>query len=83
MEKLVHWTLIVYCGVITYLTRFSMIFLLKKDIKLEIDFGGAKCPKFNIVGPEEINNLELAQLIADSQGKAHSFCSHLMVGRVL
>ena len=27
-----HWSLIVYCGVITYLTRFSMIFLLKKDI---------------------------------------------------
>ena len=27
-----HWTLIVYSGVITFLTRFSMIFLLKKDI---------------------------------------------------
>ena len=27
-----HWSLIVYCGVITFLTRFSMIFLLKKDI---------------------------------------------------
>ena len=27
-----HWSLIIYCGVITYLTRFSMIFLLKKDI---------------------------------------------------
>ena len=27
-----HWSLIVYCGVITYLTRFSMIFLLKEDI---------------------------------------------------
>ena len=33
------------------------------------DFGGAKCPKFNIVGKQEINNLELAQLIADAQGK--------------
>jgi len=33
------------------------------------DFGGAKCPKFNIVGKQEINNLELAQIIADSQGK--------------
>ena len=47
----------------------AISFLLKEDIKLEIDFGGAKCPKFNIVGTEEINNLELAQIIADSQGK--------------
>ena len=34
-----------------------------------IHSGGAKCPKFNIVGSEELNNLELAQIIADSQGK--------------
>ena len=27
-----HWSLILYCGVITFLTRFSMIFLLKKDV---------------------------------------------------
>ena len=27
-----HWSLIVYCGVITFLTRFSIIFFLKKDI---------------------------------------------------
>jgi dTDP-glucose 4,6-dehydratase len=27
------------------------------------------CPKFNIVGKQEINNLELAQLIADCQNK--------------
>ena len=27
-----HWSLIVYCGIITFFTRFSMIFLLKKDI---------------------------------------------------
>ena len=47
----------------------AIYFLLKKEIKHEIDFGGAKCPKFNIVGAEEINNLELAQIIADSQGK--------------
>lgn len=44
-------------------------FLLKEDIKSEIDFGGAKCPKFNIVGAEELNNLELAKIIADCQGK--------------
>ena len=27
-----HWSLIVYCGVITFLTRFSMIALLKKEM---------------------------------------------------
>ena len=27
-----HWTTIIYCGILTYLTRFSMIFFLKKDI---------------------------------------------------
>jgi len=27
-----HWSTIIYCGIITYLTRFSMIFLLKVDI---------------------------------------------------
>ena len=27
-----HWSTIIYCGIITYLTRFSMIFLLTKDI---------------------------------------------------
>ncbi|MDC1130102.1 AzlD domain-containing protein [Candidatus Pelagibacter sp.] len=27
-----HWPTIIYCGIITYLTRFSMIFLLKEDI---------------------------------------------------
>jgi dTDP-glucose 4,6-dehydratase len=43
--------------------------LLTQNIEIDIDFGGAKCPKFNIVGSEEINNLELAKLIADSQGK--------------
>ena len=26
-----HWSLIVYCGLITFLTRFSMIALLNKD----------------------------------------------------
>ena len=27
-----HWSLIIYAGIITFVTRFSMIFLLKKDI---------------------------------------------------
>ena len=26
------WTLIIYCGIITYLTRFSMIAILKKEM---------------------------------------------------
>lgn len=33
------------------------------------DYGGAKCPKFNVVGKEEINNLELVKIIADAQNK--------------
>jgi dTDP-glucose 4,6-dehydratase len=31
------------------------------------DFGGAKCPKFNLVGPVEWDNLQLAQNIAKAQ----------------
>ena len=27
-----NWSLILYCGIITFLTRFSMIYLLKKDV---------------------------------------------------
>jgi len=33
------------------------------------DYGGAKCPKFNVVGKEEINNLQMVQIIADAQNK--------------
>ncbi len=47
----------------------AIYFLLTNKINIEFDYGGAKCPKFNIVGAQEINNLELAQIIADSQGK--------------
>ncbi len=32
-----------------------------------------KCPKYNIVGAEELNNLELARHIADAQGKTLHF----------
>ena len=42
---------------------------LPKDYKHERDFGGAKCPKFNVVGEEEIDNLQLAELIAESVGQ--------------
>jgi dTDP-glucose 4,6-dehydratase len=40
-----------------------------KDFKMPEDAGGAKCPKFNLVGKEEVNNLEVAQIIADAQSK--------------
>jgi dTDP-glucose 4,6-dehydratase len=40
-----------------------------KDFELPEDFGGAHCPKFNLVGKEEVDNLEVAQIIADAQGK--------------
>ena len=44
-----------------------MFILGLKNYKHEGDFGNAKCPKFNLVGPEEINNLDLAQKIAKVQ----------------
>ncbi len=47
----------------------AIYFILSKKLENEIDFGGAKCPKFNIVGSEELNNLELAQIIANCQNK--------------
>jgi dTDP-glucose 4,6-dehydratase len=51
----------------------AMYFLLHlNEEQMEIvytpDFGGAKCPKFNVVGKEEINNLQLASYIAEAQG---------------
>lgn len=52
----------------------AMLFLLtlsEDNLKKvhEPDWGGAKCPKFNIVGKEEINNLQLVQMIAESQNR--------------
>ena len=40
-----------------------------KDYKVDNEYGGAKCPKFNLVGPEETDNLTLAKLVAEAQGK--------------
>ena len=46
------------------------MFLFSYDItSLKPDSTGAKCQKFNIVGKDEIDNLELAQFIADVQKK--------------
>ena len=49
----------------------GLMFILDnlQDYKHTGDYGHAKCPKFNLVGPEEIDNLELAQIIAATQGK--------------
>ncbi|MDC0193088.1 GDP-mannose 4,6-dehydratase [Pelagibacteraceae bacterium] len=48
-------------------------FLLTKNyedlVKSNYDFGGAICPKFNIVGAIELDNLQLAQEIARAQNK--------------
>ena len=47
----------------------AVLFLLNHEEIYEPTWGNAKCPKFNIVGSEELNNLELAQIIAEAQGK--------------
>tara|TARA_B100001250_G_scaffold146567_1_gene125514 strand:+ start:418 stop:1443 length:1026 start_codon:yes stop_codon:yes gene_type:complete len=48
----------------------ALLFLYNYDIaSFDPDSTGAKCQKFNIVGKDEINNLELAQFIAKSQSK--------------
>ena len=49
----------------------GLLFLLTRPVEIPItkDYGGAKCPKFNLVGKEEIDNLTLAQMIAKVQGK--------------
>jgi dTDP-glucose 4,6-dehydratase len=48
----------------------ALLFLLEYDISsMKPDSTGAKCQKFNIVGKNEIDNLELAQFIAKVQNK--------------
>jgi dTDP-glucose 4,6-dehydratase len=48
----------------------GMMFILGLDMnQLEKDFGGAKCPKFNLAGTEEVDNLTMAQTIAKIQNK--------------
>jgi len=41
--------------------------------KFEPDYGGAKCPKFNIVGNEEIDNVELIKIIGAVMQKQVNF----------
>ena len=47
----------------------AVLFLVNYEGQFESTWGGAKCPKFNIVGSEELNNLQLAQIIAEAQNK--------------
>ncbi len=48
----------------------AVIFLLNYNLdKIEINENDLKCHKFNIVGKDEIDNLELAQFIANFQNK--------------
>jgi dTDP-glucose 4,6-dehydratase len=52
----------------------AMHFLLnlneeQKKIIYTPDYGGAKCPKFNVVGKEETDNLTLVRAIAAAQNK--------------
>ena len=49
----------------------ALLFLFNYDTNsLNPDATGAKCQKFNIVGKDEINNLELAHFIAKVQNKS-------------
>ncbi len=48
----------------------ALLFLYNYDIStIQSDKTGAKCQKFNIVGKDEIDNLELAKFIAKTQNK--------------
>lgn len=48
----------------------ALLFLLSLEhIEFEKDYGGAECPKFNIVGKEEIDNLTLAKIISNTMNK--------------
>jgi len=52
----------------------ALLFLFNYDISsMSADNTGAKCQKFNIVGKDEIDNLELAQFIAQSQNKTLNY----------
>jgi dTDP-glucose 4,6-dehydratase len=48
----------------------GLMFILQlEDYQHTGDYGHAHCPKFNLVGTEEIDNLTLAQMIAAAVGK--------------
>jgi dTDP-glucose 4,6-dehydratase len=48
----------------------ALMFILEnKQLECPVDYGNAHCPKFNIVGKEEVDNLTLAKMIAQAQNK--------------
>lgn len=47
----------------------AILFLITNKPAGPPDYGGATVPKFNITGPAEIDNLSLAKMIAEVQGK--------------
>ena len=47
----------------------AMQFYFNKNAFQRIDVGRVKCQKFNIVGSEELNNLELSKIISEVQQK--------------
>ena len=47
----------------------AVLFLINYEGKFNPTWGNAKCPKFNIVGAEELDNLKLAKVIASTQDK--------------
>jgi len=60
-----HW---VHAADVADATMFIMD-LPHKEFPLANDFGGATCPKFNIVSQQEISNFDVAQKIANILGK--------------
>mgnify|MGYP001268554576 CR=1 FL=1 len=46
----------------------ALLFIINNKPSCPVDYGGAKIPKFNIVGSQELSNLELAQLISGTIG---------------
>mgnify|MGYP006284913163 CR=1 FL=1 len=47
----------------------ALLFLLTTNPQVPVDYGNAKCRKFNIVGKEEVDNLTLAKMVAQAQNK--------------
>ena len=60
-----HW---VHAADVADATMFIMD-LPHQGFSLASDFGGVTCPKFNIVGQQEVSNLAVAQKIADILGQ--------------
>ena len=60
-----HW---VHAADVADATMFIMN-LPHKGFPLADNFGGVTCPKFNIVGQQEVSNLAVAQKIADILGQ--------------